>query len=60
MTGEAAMRAAIRRGEMERVALRLLLGVAMAARTLPPGTIDDVLALLSAAETEAEGDVRDK
>jgi hypothetical protein len=56
MTGEAAMREAIRRGEMERVALRLLLGVAMAARTLPPGTIDDVLALLSA--TEADGDAQ--
>jgi hypothetical protein len=58
MTGEAAMRSAIRRGEMERVALRLLLGVAMAARTLPPGTIDDVLALLSRPETEADGDAQ--
>jgi hypothetical protein len=50
MTGDAAMRAAIRRNDMERVALRLLLALAEAARRLPPGTIDDVLALLSAEE----------
>jgi len=55
MTGEAAMRAAIRRNELERVALYLLLGVARAARSVPPGTIDDVLALLSAEEAGGDG-----
>ncbi|HYM15764.1 MAG TPA: hypothetical protein VEZ14_09400 [Dehalococcoidia bacterium] len=43
----------IRRGEWQVVALALLLGLAEAARTAPPGTIDDVLALLSIEEREA-------
>jgi hypothetical protein len=50
MTQERALAAAVRRSEWERVALLLLLGVAMAARKAPPGTIDDVLALLSDGE----------
>ena len=50
-----AMARAVRRGEWERLSLYLALAVAQAARTAPQTTIDDVLALLSAAE-EARGD----
>lgn len=39
--------ASIRRKEWERVALLLLIGIAEASRKAPPGTIDDVLAMLS-------------
>ena len=44
---EQVLAAALRRGETERVALALLLGVAAAARSLPDASIDDLLALLS-------------
>ena len=50
MTQARPLAAAMRRNEWERVALLLLLGVAEAARKAPPGTIDDVLAMLSAEE----------
>ena len=50
MTQPRTIAASIRRSEWERVALLLLIGVAAAARKAPPGTIDDVLALLSAEE----------
>lgn len=41
---------AIERGEWERLALYLLLGVSVAASKAPPGTIDDLLALFDAGE----------
>ena len=50
MTRARPLAAAIRRNEWERVALLLLLGMAEAARKAPPGTIDDVLAMLSLEE----------
>ncbi|MHB8377057.1 MAG: hypothetical protein ACYDEB_08895 [Dehalococcoidia bacterium] len=52
-----AMARAVRRGEWERLALYLALAVAQAARAAPQATIDDVLALLGAAEEE-RGDAR--
>jgi len=51
--------AAIRRREYERVALYLALAVARAARQAPPGTIDDVLALLARDRREARDERRD-
>ena len=39
--------AAMQRGEWERVALALLLGVAIAARSVSDANIDDLLAFLS-------------
>lgn len=48
-----ALAAAVRRGEWERVALYVLLGVAETARAAPAGTIEDVVALL-ARETERD------
>ncbi|MBI5285095.1 MAG: hypothetical protein HY874_08390 [Chloroflexi bacterium] len=57
MTQPRTIAASIRRNEWERVALLLLIGVAAAARKAPPGTIDDVLALLSAEE---DGDAATK
>ena len=39
--------AAMQRGEWERVALALLLGVAIAARSMSDANIDDLLVLLS-------------
>jgi hypothetical protein len=48
---------AIRRKDWERAALLLLVGLLEAARDMPPGTIDDVLTLLSAEPAErAEAD----
>jgi hypothetical protein len=41
---------AVRRNDWERVALALLIALAAAARNAPPGTIDDLLALLSGEE----------
>jgi hypothetical protein len=41
---------AVRRNDWERVALALLIALAAAARKAPPGTIDDLLALLSGEE----------
>ena len=57
MTQPRTIAASVRRNEWERVALLLLIGVAAAARKAPPGTIDDVLALLSAEE---DGDAATK
>lgn len=48
MTRATPLAAAIRRKEWERAALLLLIGLMEAARNAPPGTIDDVLTLLSA------------
>jgi hypothetical protein len=45
-----AMARAIKRNDFERVALALVLALAAAARTAPPGTIDDLLAMLSTEE----------
>lgn len=54
MTPRNAMAAAIgRNDDWERIAVCLLLALARAARNAPPGTIDDVLALL---ETEGSSD----
>lgn len=46
--GESALALAIRRDDWELAALLLLHGIVSAAQKLPPGTIDDVLALLDA------------
>ncbi len=48
-----ALAAAIRRDDWERVALYLALAVAVAARNAPPGTIDDVLAMLAEVQADA-------
>ena len=50
-----ALAQAIQRNEWELAALLLLEALTAVSRTLPPGTIDDVLALIS--ETEASDDV---
>lgn len=42
----------IRRRDWERVALLLLLAMAEAARRLPPGDIDDLIALLAPEEED--------
>lgn len=47
---DTALAAAIRRNEWELAALLLLNAVAEIARAMPPGTIDDVLALISDRE----------
>ena len=52
MTKPRPLTLAIRRGEWELVALALLLSLSDAARRLPPGTIDDVIALLSDEEED--------
>ncbi len=49
-----ALALAIERGEWERIALYLLLGVAQAARAAPAAAIDDLIALL--ADEDANGD----
>jgi hypothetical protein len=56
MTSARPLAAAIRRKEWERAALLLLIGLLEAARDVPPGTIDDVLAMLS--REEGGGDAR--
>ncbi len=48
-----AMALAIRRGDLERVALYLTIAMLRAFDAAPPGTVDDVLALL--AEPRATG-----
>ena len=48
--------AAMQRGEWERVALALLLGVAIAARSMSDANIDDLLAFLS--DDDASSDVQ--
>ncbi len=57
-----AMALAIERREWDRVALCLLLGVSIAARKAPPGTVDDLLALLAGEEPDARdgADGRDR
>jgi hypothetical protein len=45
---QGALALAIRRDDWELAALLLLHGIVTAARALPPGAIDDVLALLDA------------
>lgn len=47
MTRTTTLATAIRRKDWERAALLLLIGLLEAARNAPPGTIDDVLMLLS-------------
>ncbi|MBF6601073.1 MAG: hypothetical protein IVW36_11240 [Dehalococcoidia bacterium] len=47
------MALAIRRGDLERVALYLTIAMLRAFDAAPPGTVDDVLALL--AEPRATG-----
>ena len=49
-----ALAVAIRRNELELAALLLLEALASVTRSLPPGTIEDVLALIS--DTEAGDD----
>ena len=51
---DTALAVAIRSNQWELVALLLLNAIVDAARALPPGTIDDVLALIS--KTEASDD----
>jgi len=58
MTQPRTIATSMRRREWARVALLLLLGVAAAARNAPPGTIDDVLALLSDTEDGNAADRR--
>ncbi|TAK64569.1 MAG: hypothetical protein EPO22_05670 [Dehalococcoidia bacterium] len=48
MTRTTTLATAIRRKDWERAALLLLIGALEAVRDAPPGTIDDVLMLLSA------------
>lgn len=50
LRGAGALAVAIDRGDWERAALLLLAGVSAAARRVPAGTVDDVLALLSEEE----------
>ena len=50
-----ALAGAIARDDWERASLMLLLAVAAAARALPPGTIDDLLALLSSDDAPVDG-----
>lgn len=51
MTANAgALGRAIKRNDWERVALALVLALAAATRKAPPGTIDDLLAMLSTEE----------
>lgn len=45
-----AMSRAVRNREWERLSLYLLIAVARTARAMPPGTVDDVLALLDSPE----------
>ena len=54
-TRSGALAGAIARDDWERASLMLLLAVAAAARALPPGTIDDLLALLSSDDAPADG-----
>ncbi len=55
-SGHGALADAISRDDWERASLLLLLAVAAAARALPPGTIDDLLALLSRDAAPARHD----
>lgn len=50
-----AIAAAMRRGEWERVALALLLGVAIAARSMSEANIDDLLTLLAHDDDASNG-----
>jgi hypothetical protein len=48
----AAMRRAVRSGDLERIALYLALAILRAARETPPATIDDVLAVLARGDED--------
>ena len=52
-----ALAAAIRRDDWELASLLLLDAIATVARTMPPGTIDELLALLSDTE-DTDDDAR--
>ena len=54
-TGSGTLAGAIARDDWERASLMLLLAVAAAARALPPGTIDDLLALISSDDAPVDG-----
>jgi hypothetical protein len=56
MTHEAALARKIEERDWEFVATALLLAMQSAARRLPPGTIDDVLALISLEREEERHD----
>lgn len=53
-----ALALAIERSDWERASLLLLLALARVARSAPPGTIDDLLALLSHTEEAGNAEVR--
>jgi len=53
-----AMAQAVRRNDWDRIAVCLLLGISIAARKAPPGTIDDLLALLAAEDAAEAKEVR--
>ncbi|MEX2245739.1 MAG: hypothetical protein WEC75_03540 [Dehalococcoidia bacterium] len=56
--GASALAIAIRRSDWERAALLLLIALAEAARSSPPGTVEDLLALLDTIDAEQPGDGR--
>jgi hypothetical protein len=58
MTRTTTLATAIRRKEWERAALLLLIGLLEAARNAPPGTIDDVLAMLGTDDRQQTTDNR--
>ncbi|MBI2724016.1 MAG: hypothetical protein HYX50_03040 [Chloroflexi bacterium] len=58
MTHPQAMEAAVRRQEWERVALSLLLGMALAAREASDAEVADLLAVLTAREEGGDADKR--
>jgi hypothetical protein len=53
-----ALALAIERSDWERASLLILLAIARAARSAPPDTIDDVLALISFGEEAGDAEVR--
>ncbi len=53
-----ALALAIERSDWERASLLILIAVARVARSAPPGTIDDLLALMSLEEEAGDAEVR--
>jgi hypothetical protein len=53
---EGALAVAVRRDDWERAALLLLVALAHALRNAPPGTIEDLLALLASLDGAGDGD----
>lgn len=53
-----ALALAIERSDWERASLLILIAVARAARSIPSGTIDDVLALMSVEKEAGDAEVR--